>query len=302
MFNLKLTHTKNAKMKQLHILSITTLGIAAIAHGQTLFIESFNYTPGKLETVSAGSAVSGLDSTGWIAGTGVQAVEVRDYTWSTWTNVSGITNKAMGGTFDGQYTAKEATRLLASSVASDPTVSKSYYFSYTFTPDADYNAFNQIGWANWMLEDNTTSTSASAATNFFLNWRPDSGKIGIQSDNTINGDGYSTTAMAGGSDYFIVGKVTFNDGADEASLSVFGAGADVSSVLGDNFETSNAFTATSDLTNFTFRINNQTQFGNFRMGETLGDVGVVPEPSSYVLALGALSMAFVLYRRRRART
>ncbi|MEX0324908.1 MAG: PEP-CTERM sorting domain-containing protein [Puniceicoccaceae bacterium] len=291
--------------KNLALMTTSLCVLGSALNAAILVDEGFNYSNGILEIVSDGAAVpTGFSDSKWVTGTGIQAIVVQDRTWGSFTNFSGIVNKSISPPSTGEFVAKIGDRALSTPINSDPVSPETYYFSYTFSPDSDFNALNQVGWANWVLRPsgsgtNPAETAVTSANNFLVNWRPDSGKIGLDSGGLNQGDAFSNLALTGGTNYVVVLEVTFAAGADTSKLSVFAEGEDVGAVY-SGFQTTESFTATGTLGALSFRMNNQTALGNFRMGTSLADVGVVPEPGTYALLFGFLSLGFVLYRRRRA--
>lgn len=248
---------------------------ACSVHATILYSEGFD--------VAAGSDLTGLGFTN-----GGAAV-VSDYTWATWSNYSIIADKSVDSPGNGtKYDADFGGPTI------DSDASGSMF--YTFTINGATAA--STGWANFIF---TTAAGPASTTNSGLD------DVFTQWDGSNKGfdDGSDAVATAGnlatepGVDYLVVGRVDFDAaaGGDTYSLSVFAPGEDPSAVL-SGFQSQDTGTTTGIISNFQMRHNAGTIYGNVRVGTTLEDVGVVPEPSSFAIISGALALGFILMRRR----
>lgn len=157
------------------------------------------------------------------------------------------------------------------------------------------------GWYNWMLRNTSSSTSNSDANNAYIQFNGGSKEFANSDFGPITGTNFSNQ------DILIVGRIDFASGQDTGYLSVFTNGEDMQTLI-DNasnsgadfgFEATATPTITGNLDQILLRINDGTITGSLRVGNTLAEVGVVPEPSSVtLLLLGAVAM--LVLRRRMA--
>ncbi len=226
-----------------------------------------------------GTALNG--SSGWTASS---AMEVVDYSWSSWSNYSSIADKAVRN--DSTGPGRQASKALSGSISAGS--GETVYMSLTFNGD-DANA----GWFNFMLRNSSSGTTSSDVNNAFAQYNGSSFDI-------LNSNFGNNTDTDRDGDFLIVAAMTFGAGANGAlgQLSVFAPGEDASAVY-SGFESSANSEISGNVDQFLGRLNDFTTFGNVRVGTSLSEVGVIPEPSTAaLLGLAALMLSLRLRRQR----
>jgi len=272
-------------MKKKLIFTCTTLIAATSFSGAApIYEEGFN--------VADGTAInaSGTGFTG-------SALTIEDYTWGSWSNYSVIANKSVENTTATSSRNSRNTSAVGSATGFSSTINAdtSGTIFYSFTMNGSATASN--GWFNFMISaGDPSSYSSTNGADIFTQW--DGGNKGFDnsSDPTTSGD----LLIAGGQDLLVVGRVDFETATNQDTyyLSVFTTGQDAS-VVGSSFQiSSNARNTTGLLDRIAISLDDGTSVGNFRVGTSLADVGIVPEPSSYALLGGLLALGWVGIRRR----
>lgn len=249
--------------------------------GQTV-IETFDYANGALDT----TATNGTGQTGNWRLTPTNAnnatLSVADITWAAPTGY-GFTpnNKGVGG-------VQFATGAFQLNEAINFDVDGELYFSFLFRRSTTAGSTGLISLNSGATEKaRAFQTSGGGAI---------TGSIG----DTLSGAG---NAFPGTGDMFVVGRiVTSALGNDTLALQITpSAGTVAGSFTPTTGVASAATTGTADWVyfwNFGNADSTGAYFGEFRIADSYASA--IPEPSSFALLAGALTLGLVAVRRRRA--
>lgn len=287
-------------MKKSILIGSGLLAVLSFSHAETIIYESFDYTLGATAVdpdggANGGNGLPATNSGGDPTGT---STGLRNQ-WNTGEVVAGLN-------YTGLSTSGNAYRFTQSNIigsGDNPFV----YRSMTTDPFASYRIgdsntadFGDDGdtlYFSFLMESDSATERAGiilygGATRYEIGVDFDgSGQISI----TGNDSGVSYVANE---TFLIVGQLDLVSGNDTLSLWV---NPTIGSALGtaDLIDTSIAFEGLSSVSG-RYGSNNLI-LDEFRLGTTLDSVGIsaVPEPSSYALIAGALSLAWITVRRRK---
>jgi len=277
------------------LLTSVLLGVALGAHASILFEDNFDYTLNV-----NGSHVNDVNAQ-WVSGSG-GGIGGNTFTGritnTTTLNPLGRTESAFYP-FGGQNSVSDPIAATA--------LGTTYYFSFD-------------------LEDNTGGSDAYLQFNgpFGQNFRVGltGGALGIGVNAVgANNGGAATVALTATTEYFVVGALRVDDdgfGANQDSYSMvasvftsasaansWASGVTTSSIVGSEWDISavdvdivNIGNADKAFDALTIGGSNVTYWDTIRIGTELGDVTVVPEPSTYALLAGFATLGLVLMRRR----